>query len=325
MNIGITGVLHDGGDGNYRQWICPQCGKWLSGFSDLPEKIEEHKKIYHKHDTARVGESMSNDILDEFVERSPQGTIFSTSKWLALYDAQHKIDTYWKGNNAVAMLVVFETPQPATPFQGILIGDNTGMKPASIISLHNEVAEALMSVCPSEFCNHYTFPDIRPFLWKGWQAYVKYTYVVDLHDMGKAWDNLEKQTRYEIKHTETTMREKPDIEEFDRLYNLTFERKGLKRPISSDFIRAMTTFEHGLYMTDDGEAGVLMIRDPKRSYYIFGASRGEGGSSYCLWNALLEESKYRKEVDLVGCNSPKIGLFKRGFSGCLKPYYGVKR
>jgi len=189
------------------------------------------------------------------------------------------------------------------------------MKYTSQISLSNEIVSALVPYCPQEFYNHYTFTDIRPFKWAGYDCNVRYTYVVD-ENITK--ELLEKQTRYEINRYESGFIE-GGIDLFDDFYGNTFLRKGIARTASSELIRRLYhVIPNHLYMTED--AGVIMIRDSKRSYYILGASRDGGSSAFCLWEAIKAEGR---EVDLVGCNDYNIHLFKRGFSGKLMAYYGV--
>ncbi len=269
---------------------------------------------------------------DALVELSEQGTIFSTSRWLRLLDLPFKIYGYYKNGILLGGMANFDKPAPLTPFQGILVASSDSTKYITRMSLHNEVAKALLEYAPSHFFNHYTFPDIRPFKWAGWQCDVRYTYVVDLTDMGKLWDGLEKQTRYEINHARKTYQTymTPDVSVFNSLYSETFKRKGIERPVDSEFIQRLCfTMNAALFCSctlDNIGSMAIFIEDNKRAYYILGASDDIGHtSSLTLWTAFEKSAKAGiKEIDLVGCNNEQIGLFKRGFGGKLIPYYGVK-
>ena len=270
---------------------------------------------------------------DEFVESSPQGTIFSTTRWLRFMELPFKIYGYYHGNQLIGGMANFDNPAPLTPFQGILVSDRPGAKYTTLLSLYNEVAKALIPYAPKQFYNHWTFPDIRPFKWSGWGCDVRYTYVVDLTDMGRLWERLEKQTRYEITHAQkehiTWMT--PDTHPFNILYSETFKRKGLERPVTEEFLdRFCFVFNAAIFCTttpDDVTSMAIFIEDTKRAYYILGASDETGHtSSLTLWSAFDKLSKSGiKEIDLVGCNDEQIGMFKRGFGGKLVPYYGVKK
>lgn len=268
---------------------------------------------------------------DDFVEQSPQGTIFSTMKWLKLFDHYH-IYGYYKGGKLVGGMANFDELTPLTPFQGILVNPPPDMKYPSVCSLYNEVTEALIPYAPKQFYNHWSFLDIRPFKWQKWDCDIRYTYVVDLTDMEALWQGLEKQTRYEINHARKSYTSwiTPDIAAFDGLYSETFKRKGIERPIDSELLQRLSWVCNAVIFCscslDTIGSMAVMIEDNKRAYYILGAS-GEGHtSSLTLWYAFekLARSGIR-EVDMVGCNSRERGLFKRGFGGKLTPYFGVKK
>jgi len=247
-------------------------------------------------------------------------------------DLPYHIYLYYKGNELVGGMANFDNLAPLTPFQGILLKDTTGMKDANKIALSTEVTKALLPYCPNQFYNHYTFNDIRPFKWAGWDVDIRYTYVVDLTDLNRLWVNLEKKTRYEVTHAQKDYLTwvTPDFDTFNVLYSETFKRKGLERPITRDLIgRLVFAFNAPIFATCTlYEAGsmAIMIEDNKRAYYILGASDGGHTSSLTLWDAFRKLGRYgTKEIDLVGCNSENVALFKRGFGGRLFPYFGVRR
>ncbi len=270
---------------------------------------------------------------NEFVETSPQGTIFSTTKWLCLLNQPFKIYGYYKNGKLFGGMANFDQLAPLTPFQGILVGDVVGAKYITTLSLHNEIANALMPYAPKQFYNHWSFPDIRPFKWAGWQSDIRYTYVVDLTDMDKLWGGLEKQTRYEINHARKTYQTfmTPEVGVFNSLYSETFKRKGIERPIDSEMVQRLyfvlnAAIFCSLSLDSVGSMAVI-VEDNKRAYYLLGASDDTGHtSSLTLWTAFEWLARVGvKEIDLVGCNNEQIGLFKRGFGGKLTPYYGVMK
>jgi hypothetical protein len=217
----------------------------------------------------------------------------------------------YKNGNLVGGMVLQE-PKPLTPFQGVLVRNTEG-KYTTQMSLENEVCQALAEIKHPKFFNHYNLVDVRQFLWAGYSPILKYTYVVEPN-----WDRCEKDTKWMVlKHKFNDIKEN-DFDTLDALYTLTFERKGMTRPVSTEFLRNMCDLPFTEIYTTEG-AGVVLIKDTKRYYYIIGASDGEGTSSFLLWNAI----KDKKEVDVVGCNNCKIGMFKRGFGGQLKPYFGL--
>lgn len=286
---------------------------------------------------AEVREITDTELWDTFVEQSQQGTIFCKTEWLKLYDFPYKIYGYFKNDTLLGGICGFEKDGfdsgysiPVTPFQGILVMNQIDAKIQAIESMQHEVTDRLIEFLAGKYdkikiSNHYSFPDIRPFLWKGFTPSVRYTYVVDLTDKYKLEDNLEKQTRYEIKKArrDGIITLQIYMSSFDVLYDETFKRKGLERPVSREFMIKFTRLlPKVLVATKDMNmvSGTVIIRDSKRAYYIFGASSEGHISSLTLWESLPDD---RTEIDLVGCNNRDIGLFKRGFGGQLKPYYAV--
>ena len=280
---------------------------------------------------------------DKFVASSEQGTIFSTSKWLELFNVPFAIYAIFNNGGIQGGIVGFVSDDffgsggtPLTPFQGILIGTAPSQKYTTLMSFQNEVTESIMETLERTYSkiqiiNHYTFPDIRPFLWAGWKPIVKYTYVVDLTSLEILWIELEKQTRYEITRAEkdgVQISNSWSIGNFIKLYNQTFTRKGLEVPVSDSIIENLCrNFNASIRMVmrkEDDMAATVTIKDDKRAYYILGASTGGGVSSFALWETMGNlSSEGIKEVDFVGCNDRKIDSFKRGFAGKLKTCLGA--
>lgn len=274
----------------------------------------------------QVKEITDYTIWDKLVAESAQGSIFSTTHWMSLFDKPFRLWGCYKGDELIGGIGGFNEPTPLTPFQGIIVKETDGMNYGSIISRQTVVGLALLDYCPNEFCNHWEFLDIRPFKWQGWIPDVKYTYVVYLDDMKRAWLNLDKDTRNVINVAGDKFTANNSHYTFSELYKQTFQRKKLPIPVSDDLLRKVMDLPHTLVINDE-HAGVVMIRDNRRAYYILGASDNENDNSApLLWRALTLQAKAGvKEVDLVGCNSQQIGNYKKGFGGELMPYYGVKR
>lgn len=292
---------------------------------------------------------------DAFVEDSPQGTIFCTTTWLKIFLTPFKLFGCYRDDELIGGLPVLERrgiclsggPRaPLIPFQGVIVCDVPGMKYANVIAFQNEVTGRLIETLEQtyrdiEIANHFSFIDIRPFIWAGYSQLVRYTYIVDLSNLDKLWGEMEKDTRYEInkaRKNEIVVKKQLDVMVFDRLYTLTFERKGLKRRLSTEFIcRLYNALKNKdcveIYLGEgkDGipSAAVFVMWDTKRAYYILGASNpdkiGDGASSLTLWTAFEDLSSRFKEIDLVGANDYNIALFKRGFGGRLAPYFVVSK
>lgn len=277
-------------------------------------------------------EPIDNEIWDNLLIKSDQGSIFSSTKWCALFTDPFRAYGVYKGDELVGGIIGFEQAgkyisgnYTLTPYQGIMVKGN-GLKYVAEMSLHSEIALCLIEFLERTYegvtiINHWSYPDIRPFLWAGWKPLVKYTYVVDIDDMEITQMGMDKDTRYLSKQVVPVT--VGTIKDFYELYNYTFLHKGLDAPVQVAFFEPFfSSISHELISC--GESSGVMMWDDKRAYYIFGASKGDGNSTSVLWNLMNDAHKLGyDEIDLVGCNDQKIGAFKRGFGGKLVPYLGA--
>jgi hypothetical protein len=276
---------------------------------------------------------ISKEAWDDLVKESEQGTIFCCTKWLELYEIPYKLYGCFNGDNLLGGVCGFTDSHtfnsgelPLIPFQGILVAPVNSPKYTTLMSRHQEVATTIRDFLSDEYKNnvirnHYSFPDTRPFIWKGWRQGVHFTYVLDTTDRKKMWSDLEKQTRYEITSSSGVMRQW-SLQYFDELYADTFTRKDMNRPISKEFLKKLNdSFDCRIVGTNHAMAYVVW--DDKRAYYILGASDGTGSAAE-VWTMLEGVSGMGlKELDFVGANDEQIGRFKKGFGGELKSYYSV--
>ena len=281
---------------------------------------------------------------EELVRESPQGSIFCSLKWLELFD--NEIFGCFREGHLIGGMAGINGKQflsggyALTPYQGIVVCDQQDTKYANRLSLFGEICDSFIEFTKQELVgkqisivNHYNARDMRPFIWDNWEQFIKYTFIIDTTDLLQVWANMEKDTRYEITKAQKSGIKimEGDVETFDKLYVETFSRKGLGRPISSVFLfKLCERLQAKIYLALNkgiASAGAVAIWDDSCSYYILGASNpdtlGDGATSLALWT-LIEDQK-GGQIDLVGCNDKKIGLFKRGFGSKLMPYFGVRK
>ncbi len=270
-----------------------------------------------------------HEQLEQLLINSDQGSIFSSVRWMSLFDDPFRIYGCYRGEELVGGIAGFEQGNcfisgnyQFTPYQGIVL-KKISDKPSTMESLGMQVCEGLIKTLSELYndviiCNHWSFCDIRPFLWDKieWKPFVKYTYLLDMRDTEKAWDRLEKDTRWDIKNGVGVTW--VSLDRFKELYQLTFQRKGLEVPTTDEFFdKFVKTIKPTLLGNEHTAA--FFIKDDKRVYYIFGAS-DNGSSARVLWEAF---STFKGEIDMTGCNLPEIAHYKHGFGGELKTLIGV--
>jgi lipid II:glycine glycyltransferase (peptidoglycan interpeptide bridge formation enzyme) len=151
----------------------------------------------------------------------------------------------------------------------------------------------------------------------------------------QTWDGFEKQMRYKINQSKDKFFfHDLDVDTFDEIYQMVFDRQGIKRPQSLEFNRKMSlTFgdKCRIYgLSYDGErlaSAVLFLEDGNNLYYVLGATNpdyySDDPNSVLLWNVFQEYPDHL--LDFLGTNSESISRYKTGFGGQLRPYFGGVR
>ena len=126
--------------------------------------------------------------------------------------------------------------------------------------------------------------DIRPFTWKGMAAHVRYTY------RGRGTAGYE------------------------------------KRLAMHDCLVAREMVHDGgawqIHEFKTGDSTVTALFDWANVYY-WKANKGGSYHADCVNVMIGAADSLGLGFDMVGCNSPQRGLFKRAFGGTLTPYYAV--
>ncbi len=293
------------------------------------------------------------EAWDEFVKGSPQGNIFSSSKWKRVVegstDYKGELLAFYRADEPVAGILVFSIKKgpfkvayqpPLTPFTTLLFEKKKTDRLSKIESFEKEIIEKLDEKLKGYSCNflvmHPLIKDIRAFTLKKWQPGVNYTYILDISDIEKLWESIDKAAKYDIKRAEEKgikIEISDDIDTFYDIYKKTFERQNIRKFPSKKLIENILKSENSrLYLAKKEDvviAGAVVLFDEGISYYLLAASdpafRDEKAPSLLLWNIAKDCSKSCSRMDLVGANTPQLIKFKRDFSPSLVPYYSVKK
>ena len=223
------------------------------------------------------------------------------------------------------------------PYGGIVLRQEQIKNITSIESVTN----SLLNYFNSEgidrifLINSQYLKDIRPFTWMGWSERVRYTYILNLNK--DLWTNIQSRSRRTIKKAmknSITIKMSTDVQQFYKLFELTYSSQNLPVPVPKDFITHIFTellkkdqCKLWVAETETGElaASAIFVWDEKRAYGWVGAShplhRTTGAPSLLYWSIFDELSQSFTELDLCGANTPNIVKFKESFNPILVPYF----
>lgn len=304
-----------------------------------------------KREIARVTDDA---VWDAFVESSPQGSVFSTSAWMrAAAEAQGgepvMLGVFENGrlSGGCAFLEIKRGPfRKATapvlaPYCGFLFAPFSGTRPSEEESRNAVCAGALIEFLQKRY--HHVllihdprYLDMREFLWRGFSCQVKYTYILDLADPDKLWNELEDHKRRCIRKADTTLsiEETKDSLLFREMYSRLYRDRGIRMPVPK-----LLAGEIVDRMCARGIAKVNVVRDQKDELVVLKAvtfdnktvydfvdgaipsRNNSGASTMLLWDVIRRHTGVHDRFDLVGANMRSIAFFKKGFGGVLTPYF----
>jgi len=187
--------------------------------------------------------------------------------------------------------------------------------------------------------------DVRPFLWRGWWAEVRYTYRISHADDSALTlrtnhrRNLERAQNSGLTVLRPRGAEAADM--LDATVRATFARQGEPLPVPEAAWRAY--LEKLADMPSVRVVAVLSGEIPlataalgydpltksesSRAYELLAGTSDEGiaqgAGVLALWTAIRDSAAEVPEFDFAGANIPSIAHFKRGFGGRLVPYFAV--
>lgn len=315
-----------------------------------------------------------HDAWDNFVQASKQGTVFNSSLFLQALDEPIQKWGCYKGAELKGAICTAEVPTSedgalAMVRPSLLIYNSFMLQAAdpqqakanqfaeefrTISALTNAMTEKYSVM---EFQTHYSLQDLRPLLWHNYGTDQKkisctprftstirfaetYPENAELHS-NLLYLQCSKSRRQEIRYAiskHVNIEKSYDIELFQDLYRMTFERQGIATDeVQLEQIKKVcfALHEHdqlSMYIASDDEGNVgsiaIFAHDDDSAYYLYGANspvaKKAHTGSYVIFYAcddLLKRGLI--EIDLEGVNSPARGHFKLSFGGQLQTYYSV--
>lgn len=190
--------------------------------------------------------------------------------------------------------------------------------------------------------NRSTVTDLRPFLTRGWQPGLSYTYVVPLDDTARQWERVDPNLKRLIVRCErdgVEYREDDDFGALFRLHVQTHQRKGaplyLPEKVFSDFYAelkgaGLARLGHAVF---DGKviASQLMLTGPHRVAHTVSAGADDdylrmGASAFLRWHSCLAlaRSGYAAN-DLTDAGLNAVTRFKSQLGGELTATWSISR
>lgn len=180
-----------------------------------------------------------------------------------------------------------------------------------------------------------------PFYWRGFSQTTKYSYVLsDLGDLDNIWSGFLDNIRTDIRKASklVVVDSDADIESFIECHEMVFARQRLRLPYGLDTVRRLDTAaaqrgRRRIFLARDAEgrvhAGVYLIWDESRAYYLMGAGdpelRNSGATSLVMWEAIQFASTVTKSFDFEGSMLEPVERFFRAFGATQSPYFQVSR
>jgi hypothetical protein len=233
-------------------------------------------------------------------------------------------------------------------YNGIVLHLPPKKFPSDVTSQEIAVLDALASAlersgyAQAQLHNHSAVRDVRPFLARGWQARLSYTYVMPLADPAAQWERVDPNLKRLITRCErdgVTYVEDDDFDALFRLHAGTHERKG--SPLYLPKERFATYYEelkraglarlgHAVYQ---GKviASQLMLTGPHAEAHTVCAGADDaymrmGASAFLRWHGCLALARdgYRAN-DLTDAALNPVTRFKSQLGGTLTPTWSLVR
>lgn len=297
------------------------------------------------------------DKYRQLCRREDSIPLFSQAWWLDTVCGRDEWDVVLveKDNQIVGSMPIYQTTKfglkviahpPLTQTLGPWMRPSIA-KYAKALGYQKHVLDALINQLPTYgyFSQnwHYHNTNWLPFHWRSFKQTTRYTYIIyDLTDMTKLWKNLEEKVKTEIRKATSRfgleVRDDLTIEDFFKLYRMTFDRQGMSLPCSESFVKRVdkSCVERGqrkIFIAEDKQgkhhAGVYIVWDSNTAYYLMGGGhpelRSSGATSLCIWKAIQHSATVTKEFNFEGSMIENVERFFRGFGAIQTPYFSISK
>jgi len=290
---------------------------------------------------------------DEFVESSPQGTIFVQSEFLYTSGTRPSLWYCLKNEQVMGAAALFESADGLDCIHtGLFVYSGILFKPADPMQNASQTSSEHFRITSSiirdlvkkyrrvEMAVHHSFSDLRPFLWHNYETSgphfdtsIRYTSLINLKGVADAalqnnpiylaCNKSRRQViryalRAEIKTTEGYQRES-----FESLYRKTFEFQGITVPetelnailSATDSLNAKGRLRMYSAQAPGEAVGSIAVfgLDSKRAYYLYGANNPALRSGYTGTAVLWSAFQALAKENVKEVDLEGINSPKRGY------------
>jgi len=293
--------------------------------------------------------------------RSPQGGVYGRPEYLAALceatGASYRIIGVFLNDQLVGGVPLYERRQRT----GTIVANRTLLYYNGIVldlpsrrfhsdetaQMQSVLAELERSLAGGGYAhvllhNHSSLIDLRPFLARGWQSSLSYTYVVSLTDMTRQWERVDQNLKRLIRRCErdgASYREDADFDALFRLHWQTHRRKGAPLYLPESAFRRFFERVHACGLARIGHAvfhdkvvaSQLMLVGPYSVSHTVCAGADEaylksGASAFLRWKAMLSMHRDGYAAnDLTDASLNPVTRFKSQLGGDLTPTLSVTR
>jgi hypothetical protein len=293
---------------------------------------------------------------DAFVAASPQANPFSTTSWLTsaaeAAGAEIEIWVAAKGESWFAGVALstrraggrWHLGLPLASYNTFVYRPRASSHPESVTLEHLEVTHALIDGTRGRMKNGNlmlvpSITDVRPWMWSGWSARPRYTYVLDLSKPLPVSHSARKHLR-KCQDAGMTLDSAWNLDALCSVFSATQERKGFAVRLSPERFRKLSEgLQAGglatmlIARTAQGEpvSGHVLLSVPGSTdtfHWVVGTHSSyltSGVSAWLMVETAAEMTRRGfRSWDLCGADFPSIARFKSNLGGTLVPYFQVE-
>ncbi len=236
---------------------------------------------------------------------------------------------------------------PLTPYLGLWrYAAYTTASAADQFTFDRQVVPQLLEQLPGHLGHiqklHPGTQNWMPFLWAGFQAQLRYHFVIpDLSDLEAVRRRFNRSVKYSIKEGAKVLKleESNNLPELAAIIEHTFDRQGLAAPVSLPLLQrvehaAREKAQRQLLFArhQDGRvhSGVYLLHTQGATYPVTAGNgpgaRGSGAFPWLMWQSMQQgAARGSLQFNFLGSTMPNVAPVLNGFRALPVPYFEIYR